>query len=180
MFSFFYWLCLLGIFKALPKLIAKIPDLIKKLVETFGNNLDEFYKIGEEIVKGIWEGIKATWKAMTEIDLPQLQNKLISKFMELFGIHSPSTVMRDRIGKYLGLGIAEGINDTVGNVENAMSNLSGKVEASVNPTINPTANSNPLYITIDKFYNNRQTDIQQLAEELEFYRRNSALAKGGV
>ena len=33
---------------------------------------------------------------------------------------------------------------------------------------------------IDKFYNNRGTDIQQLAEELEFYRRNSALAKGGV
>ena len=60
-----------------------------------------------------------------------------------------------------------------------MSNLSSKVETSVNPTINPTANTNPLILQIDKFYNNRSTDIQALAEELEFYRHNSALAKGG-
>ena len=102
------------------------------------------------------------------------------KIKDLFGIHSPSKIMRDQIGKNLGLGIVEGINDTVVDVENAMSNLSSRVEASVNPTINPTANSNPLYITIDKFYNNRETDIQRLAEELEFYRKNNALAKGGV
>ena len=61
-----------------------------------------------------------------------------------------------------------------------MNGISRGVEASINPTINPIANSNPLYITIDKFYNNRETDVRQLAEELEFYRKNSALAKGGV
>ena len=83
-------------------------------------------------------------------------------------------------GKYIVEGLAIGINDTIPEVEKAMSSLAGGVEASVNPTINPTANTNPLYITIDKFYNNRETDVQQLAEELEFYRRNSALAKGGV
>ena len=88
--------------------------------------------------------------------------------------------MHDEIGVNLALGVAEGINDTIPEVNKAMSSLATGVDASVNPTINPTANTNPLYITIDKFYNNRETDIQQLAEELEFYRKNSALAKGGV
>lgn len=72
------------------------------------------------------------------------------------------------------------MGNTVSQVRTAMKSLTNGVESSVNPVINPTANSNPLYITIDKFYNNRDTDIQQLAEELEFYRKNSALAKGGV
>ena len=78
------------------------------------------------------------------------------------------------------VGNVEGINDTVSDVEKAMSNLSSGVEASVNPTINPTANSNPLYIMIDKFINDRETSVQQLAEELEFYRKMTATAKGGA
>ena len=61
-----------------------------------------------------------------------------------------------------------------------MKGLTNKVEASVNPTINPTANSNPLIIQIENFNNTRGTDVQALAEELEFYRKNSALAKGGA
>lgn len=77
--------------------------------------------------------------------------------------------------------ISSGVNikGTLNDYQNAMKSLNKGVEASVNPVINPTANSNPLYITIEKFYNNRETDIKQLAEELEFYRKNSALAKGG-
>ena len=60
-----------------------------------------------------------------------------------------------------------------------MSQLSSGIEASVNPTINPTANTNPLIIQIENFNNTRESDIQSLAQELEFYRRNSALVKGG-
>ena len=74
----------------------------------------------------------------------------------------------------------EGIDETQKQVQAAMTDLSSGIEASVNPTINPTANSNPLIIQIDKFINERESDIEQLAEELEFYRRNSALAKGGI
>ena len=60
-----------------------------------------------------------------------------------------------------------------------MGTLTDKVQASVNPVINPTANSNPLIIQIENFNNEREQDIQALAEELEFYRKMSATAKGG-
>ena len=91
--------------------------------------------------------------------------------------------MKDQVGKYLAQGIAVGfekeIPNTIDDVQNAMSNLTSKVQASVNPTINPTANSNPLIIQIENFNNTRGTDIEALAEELEYLRKNSALAVGG-
>ena len=34
-------------------------------------------------------------------------------------------------------------------------------------------------LSIEKFYNNREQDIQGIAEELEFYRKKFAMAKGG-
>ncbi|MBC2578750.1 hypothetical protein [Clostridium sp. DJ247] len=40
--------------------------------------------------------------------------------------------------------------------------------------------SSGLTINIEKFVNNRKEDIQALAEELEFYRQQRSLAKGGV
>ena len=60
-----------------------------------------------------------------------------------------------------------------------MVDLNNGIDGSLNPTINPTANSNPLIIQIENFNNTRQQDVQALAEELEFYRKNSALARGG-
>ena len=91
--------------------------------------------------------------------------------------------MRDEIGENLSAGIGEGIEsgipDVISDVRSAMVDLNNGIQASVNPIINPTANSNPLYISIDKFYNKRDQDIQSIAEELEYYRKNSALARGG-
>ena len=101
-------------------------------------------------------------------------------FGDLLGIHSPSTVFRDKIGKNIGMGVAVGIEDTIPQVEAAMKSLSSGIETSVNPVINPTANSNPLIVQIENFNNTRGQDVQALAEELEFYRKNSALARGGM
>ena len=168
-----------GMINGLPKLIEKIPFIVERIITSFGEHLGDFEEVGSNLIDGVTRGMQ-----ISQINLQRTSTNIVSGFLStmkgLLGIHSPSKVMRDEIGVNLGLGIVEGINDTIPEVNKAMSNLAGGVEASVNPTINPTANTNPLYITIDKFYNNRETDIQQLAEELEFYRRNSALAKGGV
>ena len=173
-----------GLVLGIPKIVEKLPEIIRALVNGLKEGISEMYKVGEELIAGMWNGINAKWDYYKAIGggsgLQGWARQVVQDIKNKFGIKSPSKVMREEIGENLGLGIVEGINDTVTDVENAMSNLSNKVEASVNPTINPTANSNPLYVTIDKFYNNRETDIQQLAEELEFYRKNSALAKGGV
>ena len=162
---------------------------------------DDGQQIGKDFVSGIQLGVQNKTKVQQAVNAVQSTAlTLLNKVKSVLKINSPSKATEE-IGKYFDEGLQEGIennasgvvrsattlsNSLLGSVDgivadtnSAMRSLTSGVNASVNPTINPTANSNPLYITIDKFYNNRGTDIQQLAQELEFYRKNSALARGG-
>ena len=168
-----------GIKKAVPTVLSKVGSVASSILNTLKEGFKTSLSIGTNLVKGIWNGISNVAGWILD-KIRGFGKSILGGLKSIFGIHSPSTVMRDEIGKNLGLGLAEGIEDTIPQVDEAMRELTGGVETSVNPTINPIANTNPLYITIEKFYNNRDTDIQQLAEELEFYRKNTALAKGGV
>ena len=168
-----------GIKKAVPTVLSKVGSVASSILNTLKEGFKTSLSIGTNLVKGIWNGISNVAGWILD-KIRGFGKSILGGLKSIFGIHSPSTVMRDEIGKNLGLGLAEGIEETIPQVDEAMRELTGGVETSVNPTINPIANTNPLYITIEKFYNNRDTDIQQLAEELEFYRKNTALAKGGV
>lgn len=167
-----------GILRAIPQLISNIPKVISGMYNALKSGITNMLDIGKNVVKGIWSGISNSLSWIKDKIKGWVGN--VTGFLKkLFKIKSPSRLMEDEIGENLGLGIAQGIENTVGDVENAMRGLSSRVEASVNPTINPTANSNPLIIQIENFNNERGTDIQTLAEELEFYRKNAALARGG-
>ena len=99
-----------GIVSSVGNLASAGWEIIKTLVGTLASLPSEMWDIGKEVVSGIWEGISDsyTW----------IKNKIkgwvgnVTKFIKnLFGIHSPSTVMRDEVGKYLALGIGEGFTD---------------------------------------------------------------------
>lgn len=66
-------------------------------------------KIGQGIVKGIPLGFIAGIKDAIEI--------IFSKIKSVLGIHSPSTVARDKVGVYVGEGILEGIAKGLGITE---------------------------------------------------------------
>ena len=170
-------------------------------VEGMGFVKKDAEQAGKDLVNGVTKGINNQQTQNNAFNaVTNLGQKLLAKARAVMQINSPSKATEE-MGKFLDLGLQEGIENNAKSVIStainfsdavvsgmsgaiddtnaAMRMLTSGVEASVNPTINPTANSNPLYITIDKFYNNRATDVQQLAQELEFYRKNSALAKGG-
>ena len=99
-----------GIVSSVGNLASAGWEIVKTLVGTLASLPSEMWDIGKEVVSGIWEGISDsyTW----------IKNKIkgwvgnVTKFIKnLFGIHSPSTVMRDEVGKYLALGIGEGFTD---------------------------------------------------------------------
>ena len=171
-----------GLVKAIPQLRKAIPQIITSLVNGFSNYKDKMSEIGKNLLKGLWEGMSGLadwlWKKVKG-----MFNGLTEKIKDFFGIKSPSRLMEKEVGKFLPRGIARGfekeIPKTIDAVENSLSKLNTGIQASINPTINPQANTNPLIIQIENFNNERQTDIQALAEELEFYRKNSSLAIGG-
>ena len=171
-----------GLIKAIPQMVSKIPEIINSLQNGLLNYVYKIKDVGKELITGLWNGIKEKWEGLKK-KVEELGNGIVNKFKSVFGIKSPSRVMRDEVGKYLADGIGVGVEKEVPNVikdvNNAMNTLTRGIQASVNPVINPTANSNPLILQIENFNNTRGTDVQSLAEELEFYRRNTALAKGG-
>lgn len=173
-----------GIIDSIPALLEVAFGLPKKLADKVIERAKttNWGEIGSNMVKGILDGFANIGDYLTK-KVNAVKDAITDKFKKIFDIHSPSRLMRDEIGKQLTAGIGEGIEDgvpqAIKDVNAAMVDLNNGIQASVNPIINPTANSNPLYINIDKFYNKRDQDIQSIAEELEYYRKNSALAKGG-
>ena len=168
-----------AIIRCLPKIFEAGVKILDKLLEGIGNIGNKMLDMGKNLIQGLIDGIEQGWNNLKR-GVGDTADKITNYLKDKFGIHSPSKVMRDEIGKNLGLGLIEGIEDTKKQVNYAMSQLGSGIEASVNPTINPTANSNPLIIQIENFNNTRASDIEQLAQELEFYRKNSALARGGL
>lgn len=74
--------------------------------------------VGSDIVHGIWSGISgaAGW-LMNQIS--GFASSVVDGIKGFFGIHSPSTVMRDQVGKYLAEGVAVGWekNDPMASIE---------------------------------------------------------------
>lgn len=75
--------------------------------------------IGSDIVRGIWDGISGAggW-LMGQIS--NFASGVVSGIKGFFGIHSPSRVMRDQVGKYIAQGIGEGFSDEMGSVVGQM------------------------------------------------------------
>jgi len=99
-----------GIIKSISNLGSAAGQIVGTILTTVATLPSQMLSVGLELVEGIWDGISngTTW----------IKNKIkswvgnVTKFIKnLFGIHSPSTVMRDQVGKYLALGIGEGFTD---------------------------------------------------------------------
>ncbi len=132
-----------GLITALPQLVAAVPRLIAGLFSTFVDRVQntDWGELGKNIIKGICNGFLNIASYISQ-KVNEVKNQIVSKFKSIFGIHSPSTLMRDTIGFNITAGIGEGIEEGVPNalreVDAAMKELNAGIEASVNPTINPS------------------------------------------
>ena len=173
-----------GLISAIPTMVSMLPRIILAIVDSLKTLITktDWGALGKDIGKGVLNGVANIGDFITK-KVKEVKDKIVKKFKEIFDIHSPSRLMKKEIGFNIVAGVGEGIEDGIPNVlddvKSAMVDLNNGIQASVNPIINPTANSNPLYLNIDKFYNNTDQDVQTLAEKLEFYRKQTATATGG-
>lgn len=95
--------------------------------------------IGGDIVRGIWSGIsdKVNWIISM---IGGFKDRVVNAIKEKFGINSPSTVMRDKVGRWLPPGIGVGWEDAMPELEKQMNadldNLAASVQANVNAGVN--------------------------------------------
>lgn len=108
-----------GLIKAIPQLLSKIPQIISSMLSAFGSMISNFSEIGKNIVKGIWNGINNVKDWLFD-KIKGFKDAVLNKFKSFFGIHSPSTLFRDQVGKYIALGVGEGFEDNISKVYKRM------------------------------------------------------------
>lgn len=98
--------------------IQAASQFVSNIVSGLSGLAGRVMSVGSDIVHGIWSGISgaAGW-LMNQIS--GFADNIVSGIKGFFGIHSPSTVMRDQVGKYLAEGVAVGWekNDPMASIE---------------------------------------------------------------
>jgi len=108
-----------GLIQAIPQLVKKIPQLITSIVKALKNGVSKIAEVGLNFVKGLWSGISdaAGW-VMDKIK--GFGQSILNGIKGFFGIHSPSTVFKNQVGKNLALGVGEGFTSAMKGVTSDM------------------------------------------------------------
>lgn len=110
-----------GLIKAIPQLVSKIPQIITSIVNGLGEGLEQISEVGLNLVQGLWNGISDATEWILE-KIKGFGQSVLDGIKSFFGIHSPSTVFRDEVGKFMAEGIGVGFEDEMSNVTKDMQN----------------------------------------------------------
>ena len=105
-----------------------LPGVITKITDFFGELPDKLMSIGSDIVGGLWDGITGSIDWLYD-KIKGWCGGIIDNVKSFFGIHSPSTVMKEVVGINLAKGVAEGITEGSGEITGAFSDTLSQLEA---------------------------------------------------
>ncbi len=169
--------------KIVTTVVDKIKEMPSKVVE-FGTNL----------VKGIWNGIRdATGWILDKIK--GFGNTVLDGIKKVFGIASPSKVMRDQVGKYLADGIGVGFTDEMKSVTKdiqkalptsfeintdvtASTNLKRSIVEQQAGYSQDYSNHFDAIFKVEQMTVRNDTDIRKLSAQIEAVTRNILGGKG--
>ncbi|WP_459777624.1 phage tail protein, partial [Allocoprococcus similis] len=98
------------------KAVEGMKNVITGITDVFKNIGSTFAGFGKNMVEGIWNGINGATQWIKDKISGWVGN--VTDFLkDLFGIASPSKLMRDEIGVYLAQGIGVGFSNEIGGVK---------------------------------------------------------------
>lgn len=104
-----------GLAENLPQIVQSVLDMMATIVKTFVSSLPDIADVGKQIVKGLWEGIKAMGSWIKE-KVGNFFSGIVSGVKSKLGIHSPSRVFAG-IGENMALGLGEGWANEYDNIK---------------------------------------------------------------
>lgn len=125
---------LAGIVQKAPEVIAKLPAIIVQILASIGRFTAEFVSMGGQLLMGLAKGIAGAVGNVIKSAVDACKG-VVSKIKSFFGIHSPSRVFA-KIGEFLDLGLAEGIEDNIKPVQNAMEEVAKETQRSFTSELN--------------------------------------------
>ena len=125
-----------GLINALPTLLEQLPIIIGKIANGLIKFIPKLISIGGQLLAGLFQGLLdpvTIWNSVKG-----LFNGIIGGIKSLFGIHSPSTVFKEEVGKNLALGLGEGFSDTMSDVT---AEMQGAIPTEFDTNMNVNASS---------------------------------------
>lgn len=119
-----------GIIGAVSGVAGKIASHFSGVFGAISKAIGNVADIGKNIVDGIASGIKGAWKSVTSA-IGALTDMIPKKIRSLLGIHSPSRVMRDMVGKFIPQGIAVGMTSQDGFISSHAQTLKDQLTGSM-------------------------------------------------
>ena len=155
-----------GLVQAIPQLVSKIPQLISAVINALTKLPGMVVDIGKNLVSGIWDGISnmANWLWRK---ISGWCSDIFNNIKSFFGIHSPSKLFADEIGKMLGLGLGEGFDDSLNSVYKDMERAIDYENSKL--TSNLTNNQ----IIKTQIEDNRQATLQSIDDNKEIVINNT-------
>lgn len=182
-----------GLLDCIGQLTQNIPEILTKLKDEFLEH--DWSEIGSNIIDGIKNGLIDAGKHLWE-GAKETVTGLVDGITDFFGIHSPSRLMRDRVGVNIAAGIGVGFEEEMGTVTDdavaAMDDMVATVNSDVSAAYRPQYgdvihddHSHSSSVTqTDNTYNiytqaSNAQDAREIAEELARIKDQEDAAKGG-
>lgn len=151
-------------------LIARGREAASNLVNTVHTTIASLpgrvAEVGRNIVEGLWNGIQGAGDWIRG-KVGEFARGILDGMKAALGIHSPSKLFRDEVGKYIALGVGEGFLDNIGRVTKSMQNKldleTGKISSNLNVAAQvgtgSLKSSGDTVVTVN-FYPQKMTDAE--------------------
>lgn len=103
-----------GIAQNIPQIVTSVLNMMATIAQTIWNSLPDIIEVGKNIVRGLWEGIKAMASWIGD-KVSGFVGGLVDGVKGVLGIHSPSKVFAG-IGENMALGLGQGFSNTMRSV----------------------------------------------------------------
>ena len=122
-----------GIAQNIPQLVTSVLNMMATIVQTIWDSLPDIIEVGKNIVRGLWEGIKAMASWIGD-KVSGFVGGLVDGVKGVLGIHSPSRVCAG-IGQNMALGLGQGFERQMQSV------TAGIQDAIPTPTVDTVYNA---------------------------------------
>lgn len=109
-----------GLAQNLPELLRGTLALVDTIISAFLDSLPDIIEVGKDIVRGLWDGIKAMASWIGE-KVSGFVGGLVDGVKGVLGIHSPSRVFAG-IGQNMALGLGQGFERQMQRVSSGIQN----------------------------------------------------------
>lgn len=192
-----------GLLKAVPTVLNAGRNIILSVIKAMGAALSGAATIGKNLVQGLWNGINNA-KDWVLGKIKDFGSSIMKGIKNIFGIKSPSTLMRDEIGKNIALGIGVGFEIEADglkkDVDKEMLDLAKSMKATVDMESSSVGRSvtassgitqrvmestednsdNSVKISGNTFVIREEADIEKVAVKLDELRKRKTRSRGVV